>query len=191
VRRLAASSALVSALALGVTACSNGGNSASSGKPTTSTPTSPPATTATTLDPKAAAQAAVLRDYRAFWDAYHEAAGVTGLPVNPDAPALPAHMTGEQLTHMKVYLVGLRGKGYRNRQDSPSENHPRVVALTASTATVDDCEIDGTHVVDAKTGELHDSPGPGRLGWEADMVLQRGTWKVSFLHTRSDLCGGS
>jgi hypothetical protein len=177
-------------LALGVTACSNGGSSASSAKPTTSTPTSPPTTTATTLDAKAAAEAAVLRDYRAFWDAYSQATGVTGLPVNPDDPVLSAHATGKELIQVRSYAGGLRGKGYRGRADGLDEFRPRVVSIVGTTAIVDDCVTDNTHVVDAKTGELHDAPGPAKLGWEADMVLEGGTWKASEMNARNDLCAG-
>jgi hypothetical protein len=186
-RRLALS-AFVGGLALLVAAC-GGGSAAGPAKPTTSTSTSPPATTATTLDPKATAEAAVLRDYRAYRDAFDHATGTTGVPPNPDDPALPAHVTGEELTHLKVFIVGLRGKGYTSRRDGAIEYHPRVVALTGNTATVDDCLTSNDHVVDAKTGELHDKPGPGTSGWQVDMVLEGGTWKVSFLHERSDLCG--
>jgi hypothetical protein len=147
----------------------------------------------TTVDPHQAVRAAVLRDYLAASAAYDEAAGLPdGKPPNPDLPAFLAHTAGPELVQARGFIIGMQAAGLTTLGPIP-EDHPEVVSVTASTAIVHDCYTSNNHIVDAKTHELRDKPGPVTRGEEATLQLDQasGVWKLVNVVTKAELCPAS
>lgn len=165
------------AAAVGFMACSNTNGTASDG--TTSTLSSAPSATAK----PARAEAAILDGYRAAWDAYEAA-------TDPDDPRLAAHMTGEELRQVRLYIASLKAQGWVGT--GTIELHPRVESFDATTAKVVDCIDDGGHLIEAKTGKRVGEPAgaPERVnrGWEATLTIDGGVWKMAELRSRPSAC---
>jgi hypothetical protein len=120
--------------------------------------------------------------YRAFWDAYLQAAD----PMNPTNPVLAAHATGDELHQVQTAFADHFAKGevIRGRLDLA----PQVGTTTGTTATVTDCYGDSTHVFDATSGQQKDPPGDSHFQITATLVLDSGTWKVSSLAKQGEGC---
>jgi hypothetical protein len=140
---------------------------------TSATTTTRPSTT-TTSEPSATEQA-VLRDYRAYWDAYLAASN----PMNPENPVLAEHATGPALEKLQRAFLAFKsaGKIIRGTLDLA----PRVVSIDGETATVRDCYGDGTGVYDAATGKREDTASGKRHLATATLHLENGIWKMERL----------
>ena len=172
-RALSASAAACVAVAAGCT----GGSDPPRPAPAPTTVTVP-AGTGTTVD----RAAPVLAGYRAFWDAYLQAAD----PMDPTNPVLAAHSTGEELQQVRRTFAGhfQRGEVIRGTLDL----RPQVTDQTVSTATVTDCYGDSTHVFDSATGVQKDPPESVRYQVTASLVLEGGVWKVSAMKKEGEAC---
>ncbi len=137
--------------------------------------------TSTTLSPT---EEQILRDYRAFWEAYLQASN----PVRPDHPLLQKHATGREYEQLVKSSTALKA-GDELIKGSVDVN-PRVASLNATEALVKDCLLDRTGIYDAKTGERKDTEDTQRQLNTATMQLVDGTWKVSLLVKESVGCTG-
>lgn len=148
-------------------ACSNG-------KADTSPTTTTRAPRTTTSAPSAT-EKAVLRDYRAYWDAYLAASN----PMNPENPVLAQHATGAALETLQKAFLAFKsaGKIIRGSLDLA----PRVVRIEGDTAIVRDCYGDGTGVYDAASGKREDTASGKRHLATATLQLDNGTWKMERL----------
>lgn len=149
---------------------------------TTTAATSTTTTAATTTT--APVSTSVLAGYRAFWAAFLRA----GDPMDPRHPDLVATAVGAQLEQVqKAFLARLSG-GEVIR--GTITTHPTVVEpVEASTATVEDCYEDATHLFDASTGKQKDStPAVVNHKVRADMQLVDGVWKVAATHHEGAGC---
>lgn len=147
----------------------------------------------TTVDPQQGVRAAVIRDYLASLAAYDEASGLPdGRPPNPDLPALSAYMVGDQLTRVKLFIIGMKAGGLA-ALGPQGQFHPRVVSVQASTAIVQDCYTSSNHIVDAKTHALHDTPGMVTVGRESTLQFDAasGIWRTADSVRKPELCGAS
>ncbi|MHB8294349.1 MAG: hypothetical protein ACYDH5_06905 [Acidimicrobiales bacterium] len=160
---------MLSLAAAGLLLAACGGGAASStattvrAKPTGSTSPS-------TTDP---ATAAVLAAYRAGWKAFEQALATA----NPEDPALPATMVDPQLQGVKANLLADQRQGMVGR--GTFTLHPKLVSLSASTATVVDCAYSTSVLVYAKTGKpVPPITPPENDGVRATLVLTGGKWKV-------------
>ena len=136
-----------------------GGNAASDTSHPTTTRAKPTTTTSvpvtsTTLAPTSTA---VLQAYRAGWAAFEQALA----DANPSDP---------ELADKKAGMVA-RGT---------TTLHPKITALSATTATVVDCVYSEAELLYAATGKPVPPVTPPEYdGVRATLVLSRSTWKVS------------
>jgi hypothetical protein len=166
----------MAAVALALAACSGGDGEST----TTTSRTSPESTTSTAA--VSDEEAVVLDAYRAFWDAYLEAAD----PMDPQHPVLQEHATGEQLQQVTgAFLARLSaGEVIRGEFDLA----PAVVELTDNTATVSDCYLDRSGVFNAETGERLDQASGVRHLVTAELRFEDGSWKVASITREGDGC---
>jgi hypothetical protein len=127
--------------------CSNSHDDAVAHPTTTSasssTTTSTTAASSTTTSPTSA----VLAGYRASWSAFEGALA----DANPSDPTLAATMVDPQLQGVKANLLADQQQGIVGR--GPTTLHPKVTAVSATTATVVvDCAYSATELVYKATG---------------------------------------
>jgi hypothetical protein len=173
-RRLVVPAAILAACGALLTACGGGGSAATSttDRPTSVSSTSTSAATSTsTADP---ATAAVLGAYRAGWAAFEHALA----DANPEDPELTATMVDPQLQQVKANLLADQRQGMVGR--GTTTLHPKVTALSASSATVVDCAYSSAELVYQATGKpVPPLTPPENDGVTSTLVLSGGTWKVS------------
>ena len=124
---------------------------------------------------KAASQtAAVLAAYRAEWKAFEQAAATA----NAADPALVATMVNPLLDQVRRNLVSDHYSGIVGR--GTFTLHPKVIDMTAATATVVDCAYSTAELVYAATGKpVPPVTPPEHDGVRATLMLVGPTWKVS------------
>ena len=131
----------------------------------------PATTTTTTLAPTSAA---VLSAYRAGWAAFEHALTTA----NPSDPELAATMVDPQLQSVKANLFADKRAGMVAR--GTFTLHPKITALSATTATVVDCAYSRAELLYATTGKpVPPVTPPENDGVRATLVLSGSTWKVS------------
>ena len=142
--------------------------SKSGAKATTSSISTTPPTSSTSAE-----MAAVLAAYRAGWKAFEQALAIA----NPADPALAATMINPQLQGVKANLLGDQVHGMIGR--GTFTLHPKIVSLSASTATVVDCAYSTSVLLYAKTGKpVPPITPPENDGVRAALVFTGGMWKV-------------
>lgn len=138
------------------------------------TTSSTSAKTTTSISPKTATSSAVLAAYRASWSAFEQALA----DANPNATTLAATMVDPQLQGVKANLLSDQQHGMVGR--GPTTLHPKVTAVSATTATVVDCAYSATELVYQTTGKpVPPVTPPENDGVTTTLVLSGGTWKVS------------
>ena len=160
---------MLSLAAAGLLLAACGGGAASS--TTTTVRAKPTASTSpSTTDP---ATAAVLAAYRAGWRAFEQALATA----NPEDPALPATMVDPQLQSVKANLLADQREGMVAR--GTTTLHPKVVSISATTATVVDCAYSTAELVYASTGKpVPPVTPPENDGVRSTLILTGSTWKV-------------
>ena len=144
----------------------------------------PASSTATTVRAKAAkstpssttdpASTAVLAAYRAGWSAFEQALATA----NPADPALAATMVDPQLQGVKANLLADQRQGMVGR--GTFTLHPKIVSISATTATVVDCTYSTAALVYVSTGKpVPPVTPPENDGVRATLVLAGGTWKIA------------
>lgn len=132
--------------------------------------TTPASTSSTTTSSSATA---VLAAYRAGWAAFEHALA----DANPEDPELPATMVDPQLQSVKANLLADQRDGIVGR--GPTTLHPRITALSATSATVVDCVYSDTELVYQASGKpVPPVTPPENDGVTSTLVLSGGTWKV-------------
>ena len=168
-----ASIAATLSLSLALSACAStpSGSPSTTGTKAPIASTSIPATaTTTTLGPTSAA---VLSAYRAGWAAFEHAL----MTANPSDPALVATMVGPQLQSVKANLFADKRAGMVGR--GTTTLHPKIIALSATTATVVDCAYSTAELLYATTGKpVPPVTPPENDGVRSILVLSGSTWKV-------------
>lgn len=163
--------AIIAAGSLLLAACGTGSPDASH---SSSNPPRATSTTRATSTSGGGSDAAVLAAYRAGWSAYEAALA----DANAADPALAATMVDPLLQRVKANLYAYRRQGIVGR--GPVVLYPKVVALSASTATVVDCTFSSSELVYASTGKpVPPVTPPEHDGVRATLVLTAGSWKVS------------
>ena len=169
-----ASIAAALSLSLVLSACGStrGGAPSTTGTKAPVASTSIPATTTTTtLVPTSVA---VLSAYRAGWAAFEHALTTA----NPSDPELAATMVEPQLQSVKANLFADKRAGMVAR--GTFTLHPKITALSATTATVVDCAHSTAELIYATTGKpVPPVTPPENDGVRATLVLSGSTWKVS------------
>ena len=151
------------------------------GAPTSVGSTAP----ATSLDARGAAKAAVIDAYKRSYQGYI-AVGKEASP-NPNDPRLIQYSTGTALLAKQKALADNKGKGLI--LSGEAELHPTVIELAADTATVVDCAIDRTALVDSRTGSIAVGAGNGEGGAvTAKLTFEGGAWKVSSFKDEKRTC---
>lgn len=158
--------------------CSNSPTSADSGAHSTSTSSIPPVSSSapTTVTPTTTTSPAlaVLSAYRASWAAFEHALA----DANPEDPELPATMVDPQLQSVKANLLADQREGIVGR--GPTTLHPKITALSATSATVVDCAYSTAELVYQATGKpVPPITPPENDGVISTLVLSGGAWKVS------------
>lgn len=176
--RWTATAVCVVTAAVMFSACGGGGDAASptttTPPPPTSTGTSTSTTTASTSTTTTSQVAAVLQAYRAGWDAFEHALA----DANPEDPELPATMVDPELQQVKANLLADQRQGMVGR--GTFTLHPKVTALSATTATVADCAYSTAELVYQATGKpVPPVTPPENDGVTSTLVKSGGTWKVS------------
>ena len=170
-----ASIAATLSLSLALSAC----GSTRSGAPSTTgtkaplASTSIPATTTTTTTALGPTSAVVLNAYRASWAAFEHALTTA----NPSDPELAATMVDPQLQGVKANLFADKRAGMVAR--GTFTLHPKITALSATTATVVDCAYSTAELIYATSGKpVPPVTPPENDGVRATLVLSGSTWKV-------------
>ena len=115
----------------------------------------------------------MLAAYRAGWAAFEHALA----DANPEDPALAATMVPPQLTGVRANLTVDRQQGMVGRGSFTL--HPKVVSLSATTATIVDCAYSTSVLVYAKTGKpVPPITPPENDGVSSELTLTGGAWKV-------------
>jgi hypothetical protein len=123
---------------------------------------------------------AVLTGYRAQW-ADFEAATRT-YPINPDNPRIPAHLTGTQLEKVRNQLVYMRGRDQYISGGSVDVSKAMVNQVRGDTASLTDCYLDSSYVVNGATGRPESQPTKQRVHVTVDLALVDGAWRVDTFH---------
>ena len=169
-----ASIAATLSLSLALSACGStrsGAPSTTGTKAPTASTSIPATTTTTTLAPTSAA---VLSAYRAGWAAFEHALA----DANPSDPELAATMVDPQLQSVKANLFADKRAGMVAR--GTTTLHPKITALSATTATVVDCAYSRAELLYATTGKpVPPVTPPENDGVRATLVLSGSTWKVA------------
>ena len=132
-------------------------------------PTLPP-------DPQAATKAAVIAAHTQSFKGFIEVGRRT--PANPDDPRLSEHTSGSALIAARRAILDNNAKGLVYVGDA--ELHPTVTDLTADSATVLECAMDRTALVQAKTGTTVVDAGPNQgAASTSKLRLEAGVWKVT------------
>jgi len=168
-----ASIAAALSLSLALSACGStpsGSTSTTGTKAPVASTSIPATTTTTTLGPTSAA---VLGAYRAGWAAFEHALTTA----NPSDPELAATMVEPQLQSVKANLFADKRAGMVGR--GTTTLHPKVIALSATKATVVDCAHSSADLVYASSGKpVPPVTPPENDGVRATLVLSGLTWKV-------------
>ena len=164
--------ALVGIASLSILASACGGSRGAAPPITHVKPTATTSASATTTtDP---ATIAVLQAYRAASSAFVQALATA----NPNDPALMAAMVDPELVSIRANLVGDQQKGIVGRGGVTL--HPKLVSISATTATVVDCVFSTSEFVYQATGKpVPPVTPPENDGVSATLVRAGGTWKLS------------
>ena len=166
------------AAACGAGGTASGGSSSVSIKAGTKTTDSAPTTTTSP------AATAVLQAYRAGWAAFEHALA----DANPEDPALTATMVDPQLQQVKANLLADQRQGMVGR--GTTTLHPKISALSATSATVVDCAYSTAELVYQATGKpVPPVTPPENDGVTSTLVLSAGTWKVAKQIVTDGKCG--
>jgi hypothetical protein len=148
--------------------CSSSPSAAGSHATTSSTS----AKTTTSISPKTTSLA-VLASYRAGWAAFEHALA----DANPDDPQLAATMVDPQLQSVKASLLADQQDGVIGQGSTTL--HPKITALSATSATVVDCAYSAAELVYKATGKpVPPITPPENDGVTSTLVLSGGMWKV-------------
>ena len=172
IRSASIAAALSLSLALSACASTPRGSPSTTGTKAPIASTSIPATTTTTT--LAPTSVAVLNAYRAGWAAFEHALA----DANPSDPELAATMVDPQLQGVRANLLADRKAGMVGR--GTTTLHPKIIALSATTATVVDCAHSTAELLYATTGKpVPPVTPPENDGVRSILVLSGSTWKVS------------
>jgi len=141
---------------------------------------SSPATdrTTTTVSPEAEVEAA----YLAFWDM---AVRLAESP-NPDDPEISERASGDARTDLVDGLRALQNQNQHSEFGSEYGHEVLSTEIDGETATVEDCAVDDSKIVNVETGEVAvEGIGTERLsatllwsddGWVVDKFVQIEVW---------------
>jgi hypothetical protein len=175
--------ALVAVLALAACSGDSGANEAAPAATTTPATSTTAAPTTTTTAAADAREAAVLANYRAFWDDMI----AVGATANWRSPRLDDHATGNALASAQATYRSLHQRGLVAR--GTVKVRAKVLAIKGNTATVYDCNSTSNFLAyDAKTGELQGRSSGRSNGKTVTLVRRNGTWKVANSVTEVGKC---
>lgn len=116
----------------------------------------------------------VLAAYRAGWAAFEHALA----DANPEDQLLPATMVDPELQQVKANLLADQRQGMVGR--GKTTLHPKITALSATSATVVDCAYSTAELVYQATGKpVPPITPPENDGVTSTLVWSGGTWKVA------------
>jgi len=165
--------ALLGAVAVAAGAC--GGAGSSKAAPVAKA-------TSTTQDP---AQAKVLADFNSFADVYARALA----DPNVTTAEVAGHMTGQALNNLQDVRVQLVTSGRVIK--SEAVHHPTGIAISGTTATVQDCVTNNqTHYYAIGGGPHLSDIGDATASDEVTLQLENGTWKVANVVRKGTSCPG-
>ena len=124
----------------------------------------------------------VVAAYTAAQNAFSAASN----PPNPDAPELATSYTGDALARLQENLRGMQASGAGAQ--TTVELHPSAVVISGTTATLVDCFVDNTQMVELGTGRPLGSPGQTTLHVDVSLEQVDGVWKVADQTERSTPC---
>ncbi len=117
---------------------------------------------------------AVLAAYRAEWAAFEQALA----DANPGDPRLAATMVDPQLQSVKANLLADQRQGMVGQ--GTFTLHPKLTAISTTSATVVDCAYSTAELVYKVTGKpVPPATPPENDGVTSTLVLTGGAWKVS------------
>jgi len=172
-RRRSVLGATVVVLALATAGCGGGGvdeadATATTVEPSTTSEPIPPPTTPTE-------EQAVLAAYQGYWDTWLAAND----PPNPDHPDLERYSTGVALARDREAIARHRSIQQVVRLPDRSRwgHSPSLLSVAGDVASLDDCAIDDSLLVDAPSGRvLNDGVGTFRL--RASLRRLAASWHV-------------
>lgn len=137
-----------------------------------STTTTTSGSASATTNPRSVS--AVLDAYRAEWAAFEQALA----DANPEDPRLASTMVDPQLQSVKANLLADQRQGMVGR--GTFTLHPKVTAISTTSATVVDCAYSTAELVYKATGKpVPPVTSPENDGVTSTLVRSGGAWKVS------------
>ena len=169
---LAWSAAMVTLAAVALSGCGGGATIGASGPSTTTRGHSTASTRASSS--RSGEAAAVLAAYRAASTAFQQALATA----NPQDPTLATTMVNPQLQGVKANLLADQRQGIVGR--GTVTLHPKLVGVSATTATVVDCVYSSSMLVYEATGKpVPPITRPEHDGVRAMLVLVGGSWRLA------------
>jgi hypothetical protein len=127
--------------------------------------------------PHGPAKTAALAAYRAWWSDY--AAATRSFPVDPSTPRLELHMQTSELTKIQSQLAYMKTRQQYIKGPVVDTTRAEVTALTSNSATITDCYLDLSYLVNGVTGSAENQPDMNRILARASLDLVNGQWKVA------------
>ncbi len=191
-RARALAAALAVAVLVGPAACGGGGEGGGdgdteAGEDATSADAGSDATGAddpagTTTTEALTPEEEVVRDYEAAFAAFAAAAN----PPDPEHPDFLARFTGDTLDRLQGTLR--QYAGINAGADTSTELHPSDVVVVGDSATLVDCMVDHTQMVDLASGEPVGEAGETVQHLDVQLERADGVWKIALLTERTDPC---
>ncbi len=154
------------------------GGSASSAPAASSTTQAPPVTSTTTTTTTTAStpEAEVLAAVSGYWSVFFEAND----PPDPEHPGFGRFYTGDALAKSVGNAASRRSMGQAVRPGSQDlfRSRPKVVSIEGDVATVEDCLVDDSTLVDVNSGAvLNDAVATSLM--RIDLRQVDGVWRVA------------
>ena len=127
--------------------------------------------------PHGPAATAALAAYRAWWGDYSAATRV--YPVDPSEPGLAVHMQPAELTKIQAQLSYMKVRQQYIKGPLVDTSKAEVTQLGPSSATVVDCYLDLSYLVNGTSGAIENQPNKDRVLARISLTLDQGEWKVA------------
>lgn len=109
-----------------------------------------------------------------------------GNPIQPDAPDLKAHRSGQALDVIVAVLRDYQSKGVVYRGEV--ELHPKITEYNGNSAKIRDCVFDHTEVFDPKADQVVKPAADHPIWANTTMQVIDGAWKATDFAPENQEC---
>jgi len=130
--------------------------------------------------------APVLAAYRSWWSDYSFM--TRSYPVDPANPRLEVHTAGAEVGRLQAQLTSMRSRQQFIQGPLVDNSTAVVTALQSTTATIQDCYLDRSYLVNGRSQVVENRPIGQRALAHVTLERLNGTWKVTLFTTLSVGC---